>query len=231
MAESHRQEIITALLEWYVDVLNGVRDGVGDDPIHLPLRCRAYNSPAYRELERLLPLLAEAEPNRYWNVAERYWRARTRRVLRCPRCMRLRTVHRPRTRTGTCGCTSTDRRTTSSSRRSCPCSTSGSRQSESSAASPGWRRTGRASSQCSRASSSGRSRRGTLSRHGEVAVHALGLACVEALEASAPRQARPTLTAGSKTPRFPVPQTCPRRRHSASDASRMGTSLKSAQRL
>ena len=46
-------------------------------------------TPAYRELERLLPLLAEAEPNLYWNVAERYWRARTRRVLRCPRCMRF----------------------------------------------------------------------------------------------------------------------------------------------
>jgi hypothetical protein len=87
VSESHRQQIITTLLDWYVDVLNGVRDGVGDDPTHLPLMCSAWNSPAYRELERLLPLLAEAEPNAYWNVAERYWRARTRRVLRCPRCM------------------------------------------------------------------------------------------------------------------------------------------------
>ncbi len=64
MAESHRQEIIGELLRWYIDVLNGVRDGVGDDPTHLPLMGRAWNSTAYREIERLLPLLAEAEPNR-----------------------------------------------------------------------------------------------------------------------------------------------------------------------
>ena len=87
MAESHRQEIIGELLRWYIAVLNGVRDGVGDDPTHLTLMGRAWNSTAYREIERLLPLLAEAEPNLYWNVAERYWRAWTRRVLRCPRCM------------------------------------------------------------------------------------------------------------------------------------------------
>jgi hypothetical protein len=63
VAESHRQEIIGELLRWYIDVLNGVRDGVGDDPTHLLLMCRAWNSPAYRELERLLPLLTDAEPS------------------------------------------------------------------------------------------------------------------------------------------------------------------------
>lgn len=40
-----REEVITTLLEWYVDVLNGVRDGIGDDPTHLPLMCAAWNHP------------------------------------------------------------------------------------------------------------------------------------------------------------------------------------------
>jgi hypothetical protein len=88
---SRREEIIGELLNWYVDVLNGVRDGIAADAISLPLMCRAYNSPACRQLERLLPLLAETEPNLYWNVAERYWRARIRRVLRCPRCTKFET--------------------------------------------------------------------------------------------------------------------------------------------
>ena len=79
MAESHRHEIIEQLLAWYVDVLHGVRDGVGDDPIHLPLmsgvqlarlpRARAA-APAVRGsrtepvLERRRALLAGTHPPR-----------------------------------------------------------------------------------------------------------------------------------------------------------------------
>jgi hypothetical protein len=61
VAESH-QEIIGELLKWYIDVLNGVHDGVGDDPTHLPLMCLGWNSPAYRE-HSMAPLPAgDAEP-------------------------------------------------------------------------------------------------------------------------------------------------------------------------
>jgi hypothetical protein len=91
VTEDRCQDIVELRLAWKVDVLHGVRDGVAVDATHLLLTCRAWNHPACRELERLLPLLAEANPNLYRNVAERYWRACTRRVLRCPRCLRFET--------------------------------------------------------------------------------------------------------------------------------------------
>jgi hypothetical protein len=57
-----RHERLAFLLEHFHDVLAGFRDK-GDGGEHIPLMCRAYNSPAYRELERLLPLLrADAGP-------------------------------------------------------------------------------------------------------------------------------------------------------------------------
>ena len=63
-----RPELITILLANYEDVLNGLRDTKGDG-VHLPLMCAAYNSPAYRQLERQLHALRTQEPTLYRHLA------------------------------------------------------------------------------------------------------------------------------------------------------------------
>lgn len=82
-----RQERIILLLENYVDVVNGLRDRLGTGE-HIPLMCRAWNSPrlGYPELERLRLSLRESEPALYWHLAETYFRPERRLVLQCPRC-------------------------------------------------------------------------------------------------------------------------------------------------
>ena len=81
-----RRERIVVLLEWYVDVEEqGLRDGRGDGE-HLPLMSRAWNHPAYRELDRLLGVMRDKRRHLYWHLAETYFRSRQRRVLQCPRC-------------------------------------------------------------------------------------------------------------------------------------------------
>jgi hypothetical protein len=79
-----RHERIAFLLEYFHDVLAGLRKGDGGE--HIPLMCRAYTSPAYRELERLLPLLrADAGPL-YKAVVAVYVYPRFVRRAVCPRC-------------------------------------------------------------------------------------------------------------------------------------------------
>ena len=81
-----RRERIVVLLEWYVDVeAQGLRDGRGDGE-HLPLMSRAWNHPAYRELDRLLGRMRTYRRHLYWHLAETYFRATRRQVLQCPRC-------------------------------------------------------------------------------------------------------------------------------------------------
>jgi hypothetical protein len=47
--------------------------------------CRAWNHPAYRQLERLLPELRAEQPALAWHLSKTYLGPR-RRVLQCPRC-------------------------------------------------------------------------------------------------------------------------------------------------
>jgi len=49
-----RRERIVVLLDNYTDVEAGLRDRKGEDVLHLPLMCKAWNHPSYRELDRLL---------------------------------------------------------------------------------------------------------------------------------------------------------------------------------
>lgn len=79
-----RRERIAFLLEHLEDVRAGVRDSAGSGE-HIPLMCRAWNSPGYQELERLLPLLRSECPALAWHVTQTYF-AERRRVRVCPRC-------------------------------------------------------------------------------------------------------------------------------------------------
>lgn len=83
---THRQTVIATLLEWYEAVLNSWQDGTASDPFGTQRVNKILLHPSYRELERLLPELRSAEPVTYWNLAQRYWLAPSKQVLRCPRC-------------------------------------------------------------------------------------------------------------------------------------------------
>jgi hypothetical protein len=79
-----RRERIAFLLEHLEDVRAGVRDrGAGAE--HIPLMCAAWNSPSYRELERLLTLLLAERPHLASHLSRTYFATR-RRMLTCPRC-------------------------------------------------------------------------------------------------------------------------------------------------
>jgi hypothetical protein len=79
-----RQERIAFLLEHLEDVRAGVRDrGAGAE--HVPLMCAAWNSPSYRELERLLTLLLAEQPRLASHVSRTFFAPR-RQVKQCPRC-------------------------------------------------------------------------------------------------------------------------------------------------
>jgi hypothetical protein len=82
--DSTRRERIAFLLEHLEDVRAGVRDR-GGEADHIPLMCAASNSPSYKELERLLPLLRAERPALAWHLRATYFAPR-RRVLMCPRC-------------------------------------------------------------------------------------------------------------------------------------------------
>ncbi len=82
--ELTRQERIAFLLEHLEDVRHGVRDR-GTSGEAIPLMCAAWNSPSYRELERLLPRLRSEHPPLAWHLSQTYFAPR-RRVLSCPRC-------------------------------------------------------------------------------------------------------------------------------------------------
>jgi hypothetical protein len=82
-----RIDRIQVLLEWYIDLLYGWDDGAGDGSFGVRLPRAELRHTSYLELERLLPLLSAAEPEAYWHLAERYWRAPWSIVLRCPRCV------------------------------------------------------------------------------------------------------------------------------------------------
>ncbi len=81
-----RQERIRFLLEHLEDVRAGVRDRGSESGEHLPLMCRAWNTPSYRELERLLSLLRKTRPDLAWHLSGTFF-ARRRRVNVCPRCL------------------------------------------------------------------------------------------------------------------------------------------------
>ncbi len=81
-----RQERIRFLLEHLEDVRAGVRDRGSESGEHLPLMCRAWNTPSYRELERLLSPLRKTRPDLAWHLSGTFF-ARRRRVNVCPRCL------------------------------------------------------------------------------------------------------------------------------------------------
>jgi len=82
-----RRDRIAVLVEYLIDVREGLPD---KEPIHadelIALMCQAWNSPAYQELERLLPLLRKHERRAYWHLCERYLRYGECRVAWCRRC-------------------------------------------------------------------------------------------------------------------------------------------------
>jgi hypothetical protein len=80
-----RRERLTFLLEHYQDVLAGLRDQ-GNGDVHLPLMCRAWNHPSYRELERLLGLLQRSQPRGYRAIVGMYVYPRHVRRAVCPKC-------------------------------------------------------------------------------------------------------------------------------------------------
>jgi hypothetical protein len=79
-----RRERIAFLLEHLEDLRAGVRDR-GAGAVHIPLMCAAWNSPSYRELERLLTLLLAERPRLASHLSRTYFAPR-RRMLSCPRC-------------------------------------------------------------------------------------------------------------------------------------------------
>jgi hypothetical protein len=81
-----RRERIVVLLDNYSDVEAGLRDRRGEDALHLPLMCAAWNHPSYRELDRLLGRLKDERHRVYWHLSHAYFHARLRRVKVCPRC-------------------------------------------------------------------------------------------------------------------------------------------------
>ena len=78
---------ITVLLEYLLDVREGLpeRERGRSDEL-LALMCKAWNSAPYQELERLLPLLRQAEPELYWHLAERWLRYGEARRAWCRKC-------------------------------------------------------------------------------------------------------------------------------------------------
>jgi hypothetical protein len=80
-----RRERIVVLLDNYTDVEVGLRDRKGDAE-HLPLMCRAWNHPSFRELDRLLGVMKDKRHPLYWHLSMTYFHARLRRVNVCPRC-------------------------------------------------------------------------------------------------------------------------------------------------
>jgi hypothetical protein len=86
-----RRERIEVLLEYLIDVREGLpeKEPVRGDEM-LALMCEAWNSPAYQELENLLPRLKSMEPRPYWHLAERFLRYGERVVAYCPKCRHMR---------------------------------------------------------------------------------------------------------------------------------------------
>lgn len=78
-------ETVEFLLVHYVDVVNGIYDAPRshEGPV---LMCRAWNHPAYQQLERLRQRLRAEQPKLHWHLAETYFRPITRRTAYCPRC-------------------------------------------------------------------------------------------------------------------------------------------------
>jgi len=64
-----RRERSVVLLDNYTDVGAGLRDRKGEDVLHLPLMCRAWNHPSYRELDRLLGRLKDERHRLYCTSA------------------------------------------------------------------------------------------------------------------------------------------------------------------
>jgi hypothetical protein len=81
-----REERIELLLTWYVDVVEGWREGgFGSDEFGIKMMGRCWNHPSYRELHRCLIALRDEENGTYWHVRERF-QAPRRTVLACPKC-------------------------------------------------------------------------------------------------------------------------------------------------
>jgi hypothetical protein len=80
-----RRERIVVLLDNYVDVEAGLRDLKGESE-HIPLMCRAWNHPSYRELDRLLGVMKDERHHLDWHLSNTYFHAPRRQVKMCPRC-------------------------------------------------------------------------------------------------------------------------------------------------
>lgn len=77
-----RREVLVALLENYLEVLPGLRDSEGGDGTGT-FASSIWQTPQYRELEKLRLRLRAEEPRLYWHLAETYFRCQERRVMRC----------------------------------------------------------------------------------------------------------------------------------------------------
>jgi hypothetical protein len=82
-----RRDRITILLEYLIDVREGLpeKERVRGDEM-IALMCEAWNSPAYQELERLLPHLRSSERSLYWHLCERFLRYGEVRKAWCRKC-------------------------------------------------------------------------------------------------------------------------------------------------
>lgn len=83
---TRRQEIIVELLENYQHVVESWKDWLASGDHGFPMLNPVYNHPSYKELDRQLVALREAEPVIYWDVAQRFLYGDMRVVYRCPRC-------------------------------------------------------------------------------------------------------------------------------------------------
>ena len=80
-----QRETIEFLLTHYTDVINGIypEPRTHDGPT---LMCRAWNHPAYQQLEHLRLELRRQHPKLHWHLAETYIRPIQRRTAYCQRC-------------------------------------------------------------------------------------------------------------------------------------------------
>ena len=85
---SERRERIALMLEWYVDVVSGMRDELGTGERGLQLMCRAWRVPeqGYPELDYQLHQMKGQQPNLYKHLVWYYIYSTKKRAQVCPRC-------------------------------------------------------------------------------------------------------------------------------------------------
>lgn len=71
---THREEIVTQLLERYVELVDPMQSGNGSGDTGLRLMPATYTA-SVRELERLMQRMRQERRSQWWHVSERYIRA------------------------------------------------------------------------------------------------------------------------------------------------------------